>query len=66
MSFVQMVNSQEHQFAEVGIYAFPLPVSVEATSSLPKYSKDFTFLTSVFFGYPNFELAIASLHSTLI
>lgn len=66
MSFVQMVNGQEHQFAEVGICAFPLPVSIEVTSSLPKCSKDFTFLTSVFFGYPNFELAIVSLHSTLI
>lgn len=61
-----MANGHKHQFAEVRICAFPLPVNAEATRSLLKYSKDFAFFTSVFFGYPNFELAIASLHSTVI
>lgn len=44
-SFVQMVNGQKPQFAEVGVCAFTLPVSIEATSSLLKYSEDFAFFT---------------------
>lgn len=66
MSLVRMENGHKHQFAEVGTCAFILPVSIEGTVCLPKHSRDFTFFTSVFFVYPHFVLALASLHSALI
>lgn len=65
MCLAQMENGPKHQLAEVGIHAFILPVNIEGTLCLPKYSKDYLF-TSVFFVYPNFVLAIVSLHSTSI